>query len=337
LQKKGYEVTVLERDDSVGGIAKTYEINGKSYDMSTMFVPGGSLACDDTSNDDEKCIQGTLKEMIDVSKEEIVPAVDFYSLNSDTLVYDLIPELLQKYTPSVIVQQLLTGLGLTLKILQCTATGDFTLHLECADATMPLPEWGDKYGVPAYAESCTFTFDGLGAGPSPFLSTYRSTVSSFASVDIAEILRNLGVNPATLEADGTVVPDNIKSLLTKPRWFSFKNGYETFWNSLVTEADIDVRLSHEVLSLEQNPVNGAWKVKTNGTTFEFDHIIVTTPPRYAKDFLPAGPLADRMAEGVFQGPTNVVFLATGDDSAFPLASEEDTYSFWPSGKTHKCC
>ena len=87
-------------------------MDGKAYDMSTMFIPGGSLTCSDTSNDDTRCIETILKEMIDISKEQLEPADDFFTLNTTSQMLEIIPELLQEYELSVhvIIAQLLRTL-----------------------------------------------------------------------------------------------------------------------------------------------------------------------------------------------------------------------------------
>lgn len=312
---------MLEKADSVGGFARTEKANGKEYDMSTMFVPGGSIAGDG--------IEPTLQEMIDVSKEKMSPAIGFYTLDTEDQYLDLIPEPLQEYSPEEIISQVLTGLGYSTELLLCRLDPAYCASCEvCASASEPLAQWGETWGVPAYAKLCLHAFDGLGAAPSVFIVTFSSTLSAFASVDAAELLRNLGVTADSLPP--STLP-NIVSLLSSTRWYFFDRGYQTFWEELVERANILVVTGVSVEALELTS-DGVWQLTgSDGNEYIFDQVIVTTAPQDALSFVPSDQ-ASLLATAVPQVPPNDVFIVeAADGNPADTDVDNEIVAFWPTG------
>ena len=312
---------MLEKAEKVGGFARTEKINGKNYDMTTMLIPGGSFTGGG--------IEPALQELIDFTKEKISPAVDLYTLDTEDQFLDVIPETLQGYTPEEIVGQVLTGMGYTTQLLLCLLDSTNCASCEvCADIYLPILEWGDKWGVPAYAKLGTHLGDGLGIAPAAAISTFFSTLSSFTAVDAAELLRNLGVTPDSLPAS---TPSNIVSLLSKPRWYFFERGYQTFWEELVKRATIPVHTNFAVESLDKL-TGGEWQVTaSDGTVFEFDNVIVTTAPQDAIPFVPPEQAA-LLQTAVPQVPPNDVFVVKVNDiNSVDTDVDNDVVGFWPTG------
>ena len=146
LKKQGYQrVVVFEKESSVGGVAHTEWIDGKPYDMSTMFVPGGTIAGDG--------IQPVLKEMILSSKEKLIPAVDFETLNLPSLELTTLNKFHQGFEPEELTRQLFTGLNLMTKWASCLAN-----NIDSVTCGISLPDqpdetiqsWGERNGVPAF-------------------------------------------------------------------------------------------------------------------------------------------------------------------------------------------
>ena len=58
-------MTLLEKSDKVGGVSKTEIIQGKSYGISVMFVPGESI--------DDLIIKPTPKQIIGALGDNMIP------------------------------------------------------------------------------------------------------------------------------------------------------------------------------------------------------------------------------------------------------------------------
>lgn len=320
-EAKGYDVTILENADSVGGFARTEKINGKNYDMATMFVPGCSIA--------GAGIEPTLEEMIAVSKEKLSPAIGFYTLDTQDQHLDLIPEPLQGYAPEDLVSQVLTGLGYSTQLFLCLVDPSKCASCEvCGDAGLNLLEWANQWNLPAYGSLIAHTFDGLGAAPAALTTTFANTLSTFAAADAGELLRNLGVTHDSLP-DGT--PPNIVSILSSDRWLFFDKGYQTFWEEVVKRAGLAVELGVAVQSMEKSG-EGAWQLSgSNGQDYTFDQVVVTTAPQDAIPFVPPEQAA-LLAMAVPIVPPNDVFLVqTQDTSPADTDVDNEVVAFWPTG------
>ena len=335
----------MEREDHVGGFAHTEVIDGKAFDIACMYVAGGSIA--------GAGVEPTLQEMIDVSGATLSPAIDHFSLDTSDQRLNVIPEILQGYEHSDIIDQVLTGLRYTTQLFQCLtdpATCEECGDL-CNDADMPIIEWGAKWGVPAYADMNLQVVDGLAVNPAVAAATFETTMSFFTTSYAGELLKLMGVTEEQLPDD---TPPNIKSLIfDQDGWYFFDDGYQTFFEQLISNAGLQVETSFEVASMtkkmdddvpstdvmESRDSGGvvqdstsSWHVtSSDGTELVFDQIIVTTAPQDAIPFVPQ----DRsvlLQAGVPIVPPNDLFLTRGVDIN-PADTDTDNglVSFWPTG------
>ncbi len=330
LEKEGYrQVTVFEKEDSVGGVAHTVFVDGKAYDMSTMFVPGGSIAGDG--------IQPLLAEMIDVSQQELIPAVDFDTLDSETFQLTPLNEYLQEYEADVLAEQLIRGLTVMTQYAGCIAQQVDPVTcgiLEADNLTETIHEWGVRNDLSALTRLIVFTADALGAGPSSYASASAALAGglNWTPVEVTRILKYLGVGVEDLP-EGT--PPNIVSLLAAndgegtQRWWFFKDGYQTFWKELVKRAGIKVKLSEPVVSLAMTTEgeDNVWMVETDENIYQFDRVIVATTPRAAMNFLPEGPRKDLLSTAIVRVPPNDVYLTT--ISGYENTGLPEQAAFWP--------
>jgi hypothetical protein len=322
LKQLGYKnVTVFEKDAEVGGFARTRFVDGKPYDLATMFVPGSTMA--------GHGIEPLLDEMIEVSGEPLVPAVDFGSLvvtDQGNRYSDVsLPVLAACSTPESIPackKQLLDGFALNSKFAECWSRGQDPITCGVVIPGENLIQWGERNSVQLYVRLMMYTADGLGASGdlgrgAPSIGLL-APLAHWMPAETHRALKQLGV-PAS------EIPDslpNLKSVFANnsQRWWFFENGYQTFWQSLVDEAQLDVRLSSTVTSIRQVWWRPWEKVTVtvrgpNGQTQEhrFDKVIVTTPPGAAADMLEPGSAQGNLLKTAIAGgfPTNVYIAPVG--------------------------
>jgi len=342
LGKRGYDrVTVFEKDGEVGGFARTRFVNGKPYDLATMFVPGSTIAGDG--------IEPLLKEMIQVAGEPLEPAVDFGSLlvTGQGNVYNdrSLPILAACNTPAAIAsckQQLFDGLALQTKFLGCQAKGTDPITCGIANPlnlSENINEWGARNNVTLFVQLMLYTADGLGATGDLKRGTpgiaLLVPLSYWMPAEVYRALTQLGV-PAS------EIPDslpNLKSLYAhnSQRWYFFKNGYQTFWQSLVANDGIDVKLNSTVKSVKWiwwRPWT-KWDVTIANKqgqleTQQFDKVIVTTPPGAAASMLPSDyPQVSLLNSAVAGGyPTNVYLAPVSGLPPVVGSSLPNPFSFW---------
>lgn len=330
LQKYGFQrVTVFERSKFVGGVAETVEFEGEKYDMSTMFVPGGSIEGDG--------IQRLVQEMIHVSREPLIPAVGFDAMSSSGELSPLNEELTQ-YTHLELKRQLLEGLGLMTKYASCFSRQIDGVTCGVISAENPyesILEWGERSQVPAFAHMITYTSDALGAGPVSSLPAAKALISGFSwtPVEAVRVLKYL--DPDLKLSEST--PKNILSLLNanqgrgSQRWWFFKNGYQSFWKSLVKYAGIQVRAAEFVIDLKRvhNAKRKGWLVKTENGSDYFDRVVIATTPRAAMNYLPDGESRELLQTAISRVPPNDVFLAKVED--FSQSGLPEQSAWWSDG------
>jgi hypothetical protein len=321
LKKQGYEdVTVFEKDSEVGGVARTEYVKGKPYDMATMFVPGGSIGGEG--------IEMLLEEMINLTGEKLIPATDFQTLDVSTGQLDSLFEVLQDGDEEAIKTQLLQGLAFSTQWAGCFGRGLTCVECGiCSSNDEILLDWGDRVGVPFFAKLGPYGFDGLGAGPTAQALAGRALLSSFFAVEVAYMLRELGVTSSNVP-EGT--PPNVVSLLNSQRWWFFERGYQTFWQSLVEKAKIDVKTEQQITSLERDAEMGKWVVHTtdDNPVHHFDLVLITTPPANTVEFLFDGPQRELLLS-TGTPPVNDAFIATVKN--FEKCGLPEESAWWPSG------
>jgi hypothetical protein len=339
LQKRGYDrVTVFEKDSEVGGFARTRFIDGKAYDLATMFVPGSTYM--------GAGIEPLLDEMIGVSGEPLVPAVDFGSLvvtDQGNHYSDVsLPVLTACSTPSAIAdckQQLLDGFALQTKFAQCWAKGQDPITCGVVLPWENLLQWGERNKVSLYVQLMIYTADGLGASGdlgrgAPSIGLL-APLSYWMPAEVHRALKQLGVQASE-------IPDTLPNLQSvfaanSQRWFFFQNGYQTFWQSLANSANIHVELSSKVTAVR----NTWWRpwdpwtvtvADANGQPHDqyFDKVIVTTPPGPAAAMLePSSPQAKLLLTAVAGGyPTNVYLAPVGGLPPVAENNLPDPFAFW---------
>lgn len=165
LEQRGYRVTVFEKECEVGGFARTRFVEGKAFDLATMFVPGSSIA--------GHGVEPLLNELIQVSAEPLVPAVDFETLVATAegnVVSELpLPVFAACSTPKAAAEcarQLLHGFSLQSRYMQCLADGLDLVACGLVEPEHPdenLIEWGERHGISLFVQLLLYTADGLGA------------------------------------------------------------------------------------------------------------------------------------------------------------------------------
>ena len=303
LRKQGYSsVQVFEKEELVGGVADTFSVEGNFYDLATMFVPGGSLG--------GAGIEPTLQELIDLSGEKLVPAVDFDRLQPlpAELQLTALPEPLRnKYEDvNILMEQLYTGLLLGSQYLACVVeTGQSCTECGvCQSEDETLLAWAERNQIPAYGDLQIHTFDYLGAGPATTSLASTALLGAFGAVDVVYVLKQLDFE---LPDDA---PPNLVSLFEAQRWYFFERGYETFWNSLVEKTQLPVMTNASVSSLVRDDSTEEWVVTVNeDSEYRFDHVVITTPPSPAVKFLPDGRQKSLLETETLNAPPNDVYLA----------------------------
>jgi hypothetical protein len=339
LRKQGYDsVTVFEKESELGGFARTRFVGGKPYDLATMFVPGSTIA--------GAGVEPLLHEMIEVSGEPLVPAVDFGSLvvtgqgNHYSAVS--LPILAACSTPQAVPgckKQLLDGFALQTKFVQCLARGQDPITCGVVKLGENLVQWGERNNVPLYVQLMLYTADGLGASGdlgrgAPSIGLL-APLAHWMPAEVHRALKQLGV-PAS------EIPDslpNLKSVFAanSQRWFFFENGYQTFWQSLADAADIDVQLNSTVTSVRYAWLR-PWQPVTvtvagaNGKVQEhhFDKVIVTTPPGPAASMLAPGSLQAKLLLTAVAGgyPTNIYLAPVGGLPPVAENNLPNPFAFW---------
>jgi hypothetical protein len=339
LKQLGYDdVTVFEKDPEVGGFARTRFAEGKPYDLATMFVPGSTIKGDG--------IEPLLDEMIEVSGEPLVRAVDFGSLvvtPQGNLYSDVsLPVLAACNTAAAIPgckQQLLDGFALQTRFAECYARGQDPVTCGVVIPGENLLQWGERHNVSLYVRLMLYTADGLGASGdlgrgAPSIGLL-APLAHWMPAETHRALKQLGV-PAS------EIPDslpNLKSVFAadSQRWWFFENGYQTFWQSLVDEAELDVELSSPVTSIRQVWWRPWEKVTVtvagpNGQPREhrFDKVIVTTPPGPAAAMLEASSLQAKLLLTAVAGgfPTNVYLAPVGGLPEVATNNLPNPFAFW---------
>jgi hypothetical protein len=321
LKQLGYkDVTVFEKDSEVGGFARTRFVDGKAYDLATMFVPGSTMA--------GTGIQPLLDEMIEASGEPLVPAVDFGSLvvteqgNSYSDVS--LPVLAACSTPEAVAgckKQLVDGYKLEAKFAECWSRGQDPITCGVVLPGENLIQWGERNKVQLYVQLMAYTADGLGASGdlgrgAPSIGLL-APLSHWMPAETHRALRQLGMSASEIAA----LPAKLKSLFDNntQRWWFFENGYQTFWQSLVAQAGLDVRVNSTVTSVRRSLL--PWEkavVKVSGANgqvqeYKFDRVIITTPPGAGAAMLEPGSLQGNLLKTAVAGgfPTNVYLAPVG--------------------------
>jgi hypothetical protein len=339
LKQLGYDdVTVFEKDSEVGGFARTRFIDGKPYDLATMFVPGSTMS--------GAGIEPLLDEMIETSGEPLVPAVDFGALvvTPQGNVYSdrSLPILAACSTPEAVAgckQQLLDGFALHTRFMQCLAQGQTPVACGIANEGETLVPWAARNNITLYVQLMLYTADGLGAtgdlGRGAPSLALMAPLSHWMPAETHRALTQLGVPASDIPA---TLP-NLRSLFAAnaQRWWFFENGYQTFFQSLADAAELNVELGSTVTSIRHQlwrPVRpvSVTVTKSNGTTREhrFDKVIVTTPPGAAASMLPSGSLQGNLLLTAVAGgfPTNVYLAPV---SGLPLVATNNLpnpFAFW---------
>jgi hypothetical protein len=342
LGRQGYDrVTVFEKDAEVGGFARTRFVNGKPYDLATMFVPGSTIA--------GHGIEPLLAEMIQVSGEPLVPAVDFGSLivtpQGNAYNERSLPILAACSTPAAVPackQQLLDGLALQTKFMQCLSQGVDPIACGIADPANldeTVVEWGARNNVSLFVQLMLYTADGLGASGDlgrgvPGIALLVP-LSYWMPAEVHRALKQLGVPASEIPA---TLP-NLRSIYAanSQRWYFFQNGYQTFFQKLVEAADIDVRLNSTVRSVRHvwwRPWR-PWDVTVANRqgrleTHQFDKVIITTPPGPAASMLPPGaPQASLLRTAVAGGyPTNIYLAPVSGRPPVVGGNLPNPFAFW---------
>ena len=339
LRQLGYDrVTVFEKDAEVGGFARTRFVDGKPYDLATMFVPGSTIA--------GAGVEPLLDEMVEVSGEPLVPAVDFGSLvvtpQGNRYSDVSLPILAACSTPEAVPgckKQLLDGFALHTKFMQCFARGQDPYTCGVANLGENLVQWGERNHVQLYVQLMLYTADGLGAAGdlgrgAPSIGLL-APLAYWMPAETHRALKQIGV-PAS-EVPETL--PNLKSIFAAnaQRWFFFEHGYQTFWQSLVDAADLDVQLSSTVTSIRRDwwrltqPVTVTF-TGANGKAQEqrFDKVIVTTPPGAAAAMLEPSSLQAKLLLTAVAGgyPTNVYLAPVGGLPTVVGNNLPNPFAFW---------
>ena len=326
LKKKGYkDVTIVEKGSKVGGVIQSIRVRGKVYDKAAMFVPGSGLS--------GPGIETLLEEMIQFSGEKLVPALDFAAYDAQNSTVEVLPDILKKYSPEALQDQLVRGLSYHTAYIRCFQEGLSCGECSLCDSTNPsesLHEWGARLGVPAYSDLVVYVVDGLGGGPLSFSPAGRVLlVTSFWSpAEVIRVLDFLEFSPTDLP-DGTL--PNVIALLsqTPQRWWFFKRGYQKFLAKVVRKLRIRVRLRTTVDELKFMPALKKWKLRTNRGSRLFDQVIVTTPPQATLSFLFEGAQKELISSAIPIAPPNDVFVVRV--SGYADAGLEEIEAFWPNG------
>ena len=291
-------VTLFEQHAKLGGMAETRQVDGKPYDMTTMWVPDASII--------GPGIHPELKKMVDYTKAHLVKAERFEEIHvtGHHTRIDPFPTAhigaMFASNISGMVTDLMTGYTVNQQLYQCYLDGKDCKECGiCMDYEETCTAWGHRMNLRAY--TYTFLTDGLGAGPA--IDQWCGWILKYIGfwwmpVEVHRILVLIGLNATNLP---TNTPQGVSDMFTTNsnvgvgHWWHFEEGYGTFFNTLgntlVADNKLDLHLNSKVTNITRHKEQ--WCVTVDGKTPEyFDIIFMSTSPKDALNFMPLGRAKD---------------------------------------------
>ncbi|KAL6079768.1 hypothetical protein QOT17_000884 [Balamuthia mandrillaris] len=281
LKLNGYEVTVLEAQNKVGGLADDIEINGQKYDWATQSFPAQFL----NGKPYEPFFD--LLEEYQIEKVGFNADLNWATGDGSPSEQTNIPPFQSDYDVEVAVQQALEG-WLQLKRYFTDEPGVAGVRSSPA-VGQTFQQWAKVQQVEYFGEIAAAFFDVYLAGPA--FQTDAAYVLKASQFHLVPFYRTLLSQVPEEEFNRVTQLDPVlKDIagLEGPKLYLLKEGFKAFFQTLVDIEDIDVRLSEPVTSISSNK-NGediTVEVTTSQDTYTFDALVVSTAPEDALSFLP---------------------------------------------------
>lgn len=314
LKEKGYDVTLFDKGSKIAGTTRTIVHDGKPYDLSTKMIPAISLDGHHVQADFMKIV-----ESIDAPMGYYPDAI-FYDFKKDKKTR--IPEPLQKYSVFKILSDFVKGYDFLLKISECYDIEEIHEKGLCLPGEN-LEEWGKRFQMEAFATFSAYVADLFLMGPAytipasycmasrvyyltPYLHKFLSK-EPFAS--IIKFHPKWNKNRALIE---------FISRPSRGNYLYFKGGYEPFFNMLVDQHQLDVRLNSHVNNIRYEDQKVYFDV--NGSPTQADALIFCCPLHLAADSVLDKDLSELMKEGKPRRHARVwtLDLQTWDHKKFPV-------------------
>ncbi|WP_392530585.1 NAD(P)-binding protein [Nostoc sp. C117] len=283
LRQQGYKnITLFEKNSSVGGYAKSLKMDGHVFDYSIKIIPACTAY--------EPNIYAPLQEMLDkynLSKQLLpFPNTSFFDIETRKLLPG--PMFLKDYPSKQVVEELLTGWNILQKIRNYAGIAGVI------EAGVALPgetfaEWVNRNQLPVFGVLCELVLDSYLFGPvcEHLAGLTLKCAAFYLVVFIKRILLAMGTDVTAIPS----VNDNIKTIMqdvNPTASYVHKHGYLDFFEKLVEHEALDVRLAQGIRTLRTlKDLDGTQieLVTDNGNIHKFDALVIACSPHDALKFL----------------------------------------------------
>jgi Flavin containing amine oxidoreductase len=274
----GLKTTVYEAKDRVGGHVETAEIDGKYYDLATLWIPKGSIGGYGKNARTTSLIQ----DLIDLAGAEIEDAVSPVSAQGTEFSAVFAP--LQQFDLELLSEQLIKQYA----FYACNLT------LECG--FVDVNDAASIFQIPAMqvlssyvAETLSGGFGGT-RGQLPFEANWVPAYTAYVLQAIGKTLESLPkYTPLSLRS--FFVAGNLRTPL-----FRFTFGYGHFLkslaNALASRESSTLLLEAKVTALLYFPETSNWEmtyqIGPRQYTKTHTHVIIASSPKDTLSYLPEG-------------------------------------------------
>mmetsp|Transcript_34264 Transcript_34264/g.39004 ORF Transcript_34264/g.39004 Transcript_34264/m.39004 type:complete len:559 (-) Transcript_34264:2-1678(-) len=287
LKKLGYEVTIYEAKDRIGGLSTTIISEGIHYDISTVFISSGDFETDGITRE----LSILLDEVGLLSSVGLFPGSS-YTLADDSSIRPNLPLsialALSKGKGQDVLDELFRGLTTFEHLVKSDKQG-----VAAAEAFAgilngeTLNTWANRTSTSYLRDIIEPTTDAFMGGPSgnasaAYILNQRARLgpSLIANVVlfIVGAMSSISQTPNLAEA-----PIGILPLLDRgphPSWFSFdeKHGFQGFWQDLANAHDMHVLIKSPVTRLvihERGIDIESSNIRKNLT---YEYVVLAAPP-----------------------------------------------------------
>jgi len=287
LKKLGYEVTIYEAKDRIGGLSTTLISEGTHYDISTVFISSGGFETDGITRE-----LSILLDEVGLLSSVGLFSGSFYELADDSSIRPYLPSsiafALSKGKGQDVLDELFKGLTtfehLVMSDKQGVAAAEASAGIHNGET---LNTWADRTGTGYLRDIIEPITDAFMGGPSgnasaAYILNQRARLGPSLIANI--VLFILGAMSLTSQTPNlTEAPIGILPLLDRgphPSWVSFdeKHGFQGFWQDLANAHDMHVLIKSPVTRLVIHEKGIDVESSNISKNLTYEYVVLAAPP-----------------------------------------------------------